>query len=408
MNAKQLVRTLALVLVRILGAPGAYRGKKREASPRPRILLIRPDHLGDLVLTTPLLKALREHAPDAHITMMIGPWSSEVVARHPDIDQLIACPFPGFQRAAQKPLAPYILLLQMARQLKRANYDLAINLRPDFWWGAALIYLAGIPRRTGYAIQPGKPFLTRALPFVQHEHATVSNLRLASAGLQALAYPALAEPYTPERYPLSFMPTGNEHTWMGECLEQAGISAEVPVVVLHPGTGAAVKLWRNGAWAQCANMLSRTMTFPAQARIVLTGSRQERPLLEEIARDMETPPLLLTDMTVGQLAAVLGRALLVLGVDSGPLHVAVAQKTFTLQLFGPTDEQIFGPWGMPEQHIVIRATQKCPGCATMPCGRLDFSLDEVSAHPCVRLIAERRVEEVLASIVGTGSSTSLS
>ncbi len=404
MNVRQILRTLILALVRIVGMPGAYltRARKREAS--PRILLIRPDHLGDLVLTTPILAALREHALDAHITMMIGPWSSEVVARHPAIDQLITCPFPGFQRATQKPLAPYILLLQTAWQLKRANYDLAINLRPDFWWGAALIYLAGVPQRIGYAIQPGKPFLTYTLPFPRSKHAAISNLRLASAGLEALEYPALEEPYTPERYPLRFAPAESERKWMAERLEQAGITAETPVVVIHPGTGAVVKLWRTGAWAQCANMLNRTVTFPA--RIVLTGSQQERPMLEEIARDMETAPLLLTDMTVGQLAAVLGRAHLVLGVDSGPLHLAVAQGTPTLQLFGPTDEHIFGPWGAPEHHIVIRATQKCPGCATMPCGRLDFGPEEVSAHPCVRLISQQRVEEVIASIIAIGSPPS--
>ena len=399
MNAKQGLRTLILALVRVLGAPAAYRARthKKEAVNKPRILLIRPDHLGDLVLTTPILAALREHVPDAHITMMIGPWSSEVVARHPALDQLIACPFPGFQRAPQKPLAPYTLLLQTAQQLRRANYDLAINLRPDFWWGAALIYLAGIPRRVGYVIQPGVPFLTHTLPFVQPEHATVSNLRLTSVGLQALSYPALAEPYTSERYPLHFAPSENERAWVKERLEQAAIPAELPLVVLHPGTGAAVKLWRNAAWAHCLNTLAQIA--PTQARAVLTGSQQERPMLEEIAREMETPPLLLTAMTVGQLAALLGRAQLVLGVDSGPLHLAVAQGTPTLQLFGPTDERIFGPWGMQEKHSIIRATQKCSGCATLPCGRLDFAPEEVSAHPCVRLIPEQRVEEAIAATI---------
>ncbi len=399
MNAKQGLRTLILALIRVLGVPASYRARsrKREATSKPRILLIRPDHLGDLVLTTPILAALREHVPDAHITMMIGPWSSEVVARHPALDQLIACPFPGFQRAPQKPLAPYTLLLQTAQQLRRANYDLAINLRPDFWWGAALIYLAGIARRVGYAIKPGEPFLTHALPFAQPEHATVSNLRLTSAGLQALAYPALAEPYTPERYPLRFTPSESERAWVKERLEQAAIPPELPVVALHPGTGAAVKLWRNAGWAHCLNTLAQVA--PTQARIVLSGSQQERPMLEEIAREMETPPLLLTAMTVGQLAALLERAQLVLGVDSGPLHLAVAQGTPTLQLFGPTDERIFGPWGVQEKHDIIRATQKCPGCPTLPCGRLDFAPDELSAHPCVRLISEQRVEERLATTI---------
>ena len=135
--------------------------------------------------------------------MMVGPWSREIVARHPALKHVLTCPFPGFLRSSQGALAPYTLLFRTARQLRREHYDLAINLRPDFWWGAALLYLAGIPQRVGYALQPGLPFLNQALPFPEAEHATVWNLRLVSAGLVTLGYKPLVEPFTPERYPVS-------------------------------------------------------------------------------------------------------------------------------------------------------------------------------------------------------------
>jgi ADP-heptose:LPS heptosyltransferase len=391
---KHLLRTLLLLLIRLIGLPGAStaaREARKLPISQPRILLIRPDHLGDLVLTTPVLNALRERIPDAHITMMVGPWSSEVVARHPAIDKLITCSFPGFQRAPQKPLAPYTLLLSIAKQLRRGHYDLALNLRPDFWWGAALLYLARIPRRIGYAIQPGAPFLTQALPFPPAELATVSCLRLADVGLQALGYPSLAQPYTPERYPLQFIPTADERAWIGKKLTAAGIAAQTPVVVIHPGTGAAVKLWRSEAWAHIADTLTASLAFPTSAQIILTGSKHERALLEEIAQQMTTAPLLLSDLTVGQLAALLERAKLVLGVDSGPLHLAIAQDTPTLQIFGPTDAHIFGPWGNPDRHIVIASTHRCPTCPAIPCGRLDFRPEELPAHPCVKLVTEQEV-----------------
>ncbi len=406
MNIKHILRTLILFLVRLIGAPGIYRSTQRtkhKLSTPPRILIIRPDHLGDLLLATPVLNALREHAPDAHITMMVGPWSREIVARHPAIDHILTCPFPGFQRAAQKPLAPYTLLFQTARELKNAHYDLAINLRYDFWWGAALIYLASIPRRVGYAIQPGRPFLNYALPFPEPEHATVSNLRLTSSGLQALGYKALEEPFAPKRYPLHFATTDEERAWVDTQLT----ATETPVIVVHPGTGAAVKLWRTEAWAQCANSISANTSSTKQVQIVLTGSKSEQSMLLEIAQDMQTAPLILCEMTVGQLAAVLERAMLVLGVDSGPLHLAVAQNTPTIQLFGPTDERIFGPWGIPEQHPVIRATQKCVGCPAIPCGRLDFGPEEVSLHPCMRLIPENVVDEAIEQLSTKLFKTSL-
>jgi len=440
---KRFLRSLVLVLIRLFGASGAYKAAQsasKKVSATPRILLIRPDHLGDLVLTTPILHALKQHAPNAHITMMVGPWSSEVIARHPDMDRILTCPFPGFQRIPQKALDPYFLLFSVAKQLRRGQYDLGINLRPDFWWGAALLYMARIPHRIGYKLKPGGPFLSHAVQFWSPEHATVSNLRLASDALQALGYSTLEEPYTPELYPLQFIPTAEEHQWVTERLNKEGIttpyivgaglapaletpiletlSLEIPVlepstpekctlentamnaptlttpapyIVIHPGSGAAVKLWRTEGWSVCADTLTKSLTISTPVRIMLTGSKNEQPMLEEIARGMKSPAVLVTDATIGQLAALLGRALLVLSVDSGPLHLAVAQGTPTLQLFGPTDPRIFGPWGKHERHIVLASTHRCPTCPTIPCGRLDFSPQELVDHPCVRLITEQQV-----------------
>jgi ADP-heptose:LPS heptosyltransferase len=128
-------------------------------------------------------------------------------------------------------------------------------------------------------------------------------------------------------------------------------------------------------------------------------------MLEEIATDMTTPPLLLTDMTVGQMAAVLQRAKLALGVDSGPLHLAVAQGTPTIHIFGPTDPRIFGPWGLPERNVVIASTHRCPTCPSIPCGRLDFRPEELPAHPCVRLVSEQQVLEVIKTVLHMEATT---
>src|SRR5262249_10631776 len=134
-------------------------------------------------------------------------------------------------------------------------------------------------------------------------------------------------------------------------------------------------------------------------RIVLTGSPKERPMLEEIAQGMDLPPLLMTDLTVGQLAALLARAQLVLGVDNGPLHMAAAQDTLSTRIYGPTDAHIFGPWGDARRHVIIASTQKCADCPFIPCGRLDFSQEELVAHPCVRIITEQEVERAVIALV---------
>src|SRR5436309_5795796 len=161
--------------------------------------------------------------------------------------------------------------------------------------------------------------------------------------------------------------------------------------MIHPGSGAAVKLWRTAGWATCADALTKSLTMSTPVRIMLTGSKNERPMLEEIARNLQSPAVLVTDATIGQLAALQAKALVVLSVDSGPLHLAVSQGTPTIQLFGPTDPRIFGPWGICERHIVLASTHRCPTCPTIPCGRLHFPPEALVDHPCVRLITEQQV-----------------
>ncbi len=400
---KRLLRSLILLLVRLYGMPRAWAAPRQARSSStptaPRILLIRPDHLGDLVLTTPVLQALRRRLPGAHLTMAVGPWASEIVARHPDVDRLLVLPFPGFTRSPQRPLAPYTLLFSAAKQLRRGKYDLAINLRPDFWWGAALLYLAGIPSRAGYALDPGAPLLTNTLPFHTPEPATVSNLRLISLALQALGSGPLREPFSSETYPLYFRPSLEEERQVNGRLQQAGIDEATPIIVIHPGSGAAVKLWRAAGWAYVADLLRACLTISPPARIILTGSKSEQPLLEEIAQEMQQEPLLLTSLSIGQLAALLGHAMLVMGVDNGPLHIAVAQGTPTLQIFGPTDARIFGPWGNPQRHRVLISTTCCATCPVIPCGRLEFTPEELPAHSCVRLLREEEVMEAIRPLL---------
>ena len=390
---KRLLRTIILLVIRLLGSPGARKAGQSAAKTveTPRILLVRPDHLGDLILTTPVFRAIKQQARDAHVSVMVGPWSRDVIKRHPSIDRILTCPFPGFQRAAHNALTPYFVLFRTAKQLRRDHFDVGINLRPDFWWGAVLLYLARIPRRVGYALEPGKPFLTHTIDFPAHQHATISNLCLINIGLQSVGYPRLEEPYTPDRYPLHFIPTPDEQQWASTCLMKEGIERDSPLVIIYPGSGAAVKLWRTSGWAFCADTLIKSLTTSSPVRIMLTGSKYERPMLEEMASNMQAPTILMTDATIGQLAALQSKAMLVLSVDSGPLHLAVSQGTPTIQLFGPTDPRIFGPWGMKEQHIVLASTYRCSTCPNIPCGRLDFSPEEVADHPCVRFITEQQV-----------------
>jgi lipopolysaccharide heptosyltransferase II len=392
-NVKHLSRSVLHLLVRLFGVRGAYVAAKQARQPlskKPHILLVHPGHLGSLVMTTPLFHALKTHAPGAYITVMVDPWSHEVLVNHPDVDQVMAYSFPS-NRDGTVGLKSYFSLRNAAKELRRGNYDLAINLRPNFWWGAALLYLAHIPRRVGYAVDECSSLLTEALPLPSREHLTASYLRLLSAGLSVMGYSSLEEPYTEERYPLHFVPAAQECQWIAEYLSREGFDPSTPLAVIHPGTGGAVKLWRSEGWATCATALAQSAIDGISLRIVLTGSKSERPLLEEIASSVPFPMTIMTNMTLGQLAALLQRAQFVLGVDSGPLHLAVAQGTPTVQIFGPTDPAIFGPWGKKEQHTVVASRHPCPTCPIIPCMGLDLLPKDPASHPCVRLVPEQDV-----------------
>jgi heptosyltransferase-2/heptosyltransferase-3 len=155
-----------------------------------------------------------------------------------------------------------------------------------------------------------------------------------------------------------FYPTPDEHAWAAEWLA-AHLAPGERLVAIHPGTGGSAKQWLPERWTVVADALAAE----PGVRLLLTGGPGEAELVAQVAGQMRRPSLNLAGQTsVGQLTALLARAVLVLGVDSGPLHLAVSQGAPTLHLFGPSDHARFGPWGDPARHLVLRAGLWCSPC----------------------------------------------
>jgi len=358
-------------------------------SPIP-ILLIRPDHLGDLLFTTPALRALREAFPQARITGLVGPWAEAVVADNPCLDEIMLCPFPGFTRQPKKSvIEPYTVLWRYARLLREKEFDLAVVLRFDHWWGALLAYLARIPRRVGYDIAEVKPFLTEAVPYVPGRHEVEQNLALVEAVSGEPPWPRLLEPWP--GFPLEFPLSAEDREFAARYLAEQGVRDGDPLVCIHPGAGARVKLWRNEGWVRVADALVEKHGV----KVVLTGSAGEAALVQAIAEGMAGQPLVAAGQTtLGQLAALMAHCRLVLGVDSGPLHLAVAVGAPTVHLYGPVDSRTFGPWGDPARHVVLTSGRDC-----IPCNRLDYRADEWEDHRCVWDISEAQVAEAAGRLL---------
>jgi heptosyltransferase-3 len=348
-------RQSRLAVLRLIGR---LTPPPRALPNRPeRILVIRPDHLGDLVLAAKAPAALRAAYPDARITAWLGPWGAPVWQGHPALAAIETCPFPGFTRSAKaNVLAPYALAWREARRL-RGRFDLAVNLRFDFWWGAMTACWAGLPA-IGYDVPECRPFLARAVPYQPGLHETQQNLRL----IEALANP-LPDIQAPDLWPSARRPE------------------ELPdgAIAIHAGAGAAVKLWDEERWALVANELS------AEAAIVLTAGNEEERAMAERIRGRAPECRVVSGLSLDQLAALYRACRLVIGADNGPLHVARAVGTPTVTLFGPTDPGLFGP-ADGGQDEVVRLPWRC-----LPCGRLDYTPTELPYHLCVPLIEPEEV-----------------
>jgi ADP-heptose:LPS heptosyltransferase len=334
-----------------------------------RLLLIRPDHLGDVLWLTPALRGLRASLPDAEITVAIGPWSAPILAGNGDYDRLLTIDFPGFTRRPKgDPTAPYRLLRDVARGLRRERYDAALILRDDGWWGALLAATAGIPRRVGFAHPDVAPFLTDSLPLRAGEHTALGNLRLADEVLRQAGRPSLLDggdlAGAPLVHPLVFIPGPEAGARAAALLASPRSSGEAgPIVAVHASAGVPVKLWDEGRLAAVADRL----VAECGARIVLTGVRGDEPLTGAVAARMASrPPLDLTGRTnVAELVALYKGCALVLGPDSGALHLAVAAGTPTVHLYGPADPVRFGPWGDPARHRIVSAGKQCARCGDL-------------------------------------------
>lgn len=303
--------------------------------------------------------------------MLLGPWSVQAVAGNPDLDAVATCEFPGFERKPKShPLAPYRRLYETAAML-RGRFDTAVILRFDHWWGAWLAAAAGIPRRIGYDWPETRPFLTEIIRYEPDRHEAQQNARL----LDALA-PGIEQHLGPSRFTVQ----PEDARWARARLGGGRW------VAIHPGAGAAVKQWPVESWAAVASALHAARGVA----IVLTGGPGERQLAAAIAARLPFPALDLSGQTsFGQLAALYSKCDLVLGSDSGPLHLAVAAGAKTMTLYGPIPATKFGPWGEPARNVVLRSSFPCA-----PCDRLDWPRHVLPLHACMAAIPPQQVIDV--------------
>ncbi|MBI3321471.1 MAG: lipopolysaccharide heptosyltransferase II [Candidatus Omnitrophica bacterium] len=314
-----------------------------------RILVIRLDRLGDVVLSTPVLQALREHVPHAFIAMMVRPACRDVVAGHPSLNEVIVYEKEGAQRSL-------LGTVRFARGLRRYAFDTALILHPtnrSHW----IPRLAGIPVRIGYN-RKSAWLLTHRLPHRKQR----GDKHEAEYTLELLRIFGL-HPGRP--HPLVSVQAGAQER-LASVLTDQGFNATARVVAIHPAASCPSKRWMPERFAEVADRLIEQVNV----QVVLVAGVAEIGPARAVEGAMRHRALNLAGkLSVAELAALLQRCALLISNDSGPVHVAAAVGTPVVAIFGRNQRGLssrrWGPLG--EGHVILQKDVGCVTCLAQNC-----------------------------------------
>lgn len=318
-----------------------------------RILVIRLDRIGDVVLSTPVLQALREAFPSAHLAMMVRPACRELVEGNPHLNEVLVYDKDRIGRG-------WLSGLRFALGLRRYRFDAALVLHPTVR-SHLLVWLAGIPVRIGYGRKAGW-LLTHRLAHRKQEGAK-SEAEYALEMLRVLGIDPPA--------PRPFVPVHPESTHrVAEWLSGAGIEPQETLVAVHPAASARSKRWSPERFAEVADRLIEE----GRVRVILVGGAGDSAQVAAVERLMRHRPVNAAGaLSLGELAALLSRCRLLIANDSGPVHIAAAVGTPVVAIFGRNQPGLgatrWGPVGAG--HVVLQKDVGCPTCLAERC-RIDF------------------------------------
>jgi lipopolysaccharide heptosyltransferase II len=360
------------------------------------MLLVRLRPIGDVVFTTPLLGALRRQYPRAHIAYVVEPESASVVEGNPHIDELIIVPRRhGLSRVKDD--------IAAARQLARGRYDLAIDLHggPRSAW---LTWASRAPRRIGYTIAGRSWMYSDAVP-----RARQLTPRQSVVNQWDLLAPLGVPPLDPARDPVQMPDDAEAVRRVDTQLAAVGVSREQALIVIHVSASTRFKRWPEESFASLVVALVREnesrrvflTAGPSDAEAARRISDTARGRLGALGRAvLEGRPLQLPE-----LRALIARAALFIGGDSGPLHIAATTRVPIVELLGPTLAGRSFPWRDTRwfTEIVEPGPLPCRPCHQRTCVPGDFRCLTGTGPERVIAAAERALNSTPGSGQTAGS-----
>jgi heptosyltransferase-2 len=344
--------------------------------PAQRILIVQPSWVGDAVMATPTLRALRSAFPTAHISYLLRRYVKPLYGGMPWADQLIT------YRTGKGPSKTGKGLFGIARRLRAGNFDLAVLL-PNSFKTALLCKMAKIPRVVGYD-RDGRGFLLTDKLLPVKEKGKFVPVPLVKTYLGLAHYIGATE----RDLRMELFVTESEARDAGEVLRRCGLPPELfrpafsggePLVLLNPGAQyGAAKCWRPEYFAELADRLIEEM----HATVLISAAPKERPIVDAIKQYMRRTPidLSLHGMTLGSLKEIVRRCDLMITNDTGPRHIAAALNVPVITLFGPTHPEWTEIYYPRERQLAVKVF-----CG--PCQKKVCPLD----HRCMKLLTPAMV-----------------
>lgn len=343
---------------------------EKEKNDFKRILVVRTDRIGDVLLSTPVIKALREEFPRAYIAMMVAPYTKEIVEQNPYLDEVIIYDKDSLHKS-------WLNSYRFSSALKEKKFDLAIVLHPTNRVHL-VVFQAGIKRRVGYNRKMGF-LLTDKL-----EHKKQFGLKHeVEYNLDLLRYLGIM----PKDNSL-FMPLKKEsQIWVDVLLRKSGIKVNDKLLGIHPGASCPSKIWPNERFAQVADKISGNFGFKT---IIVAGTKDLR-LAKEVENKMHTPVLNLSGRTsISQTASLIKRCSIFISNDSGPVHIAQAVGTPVISIFGRDQAGLspkrWGPYG--EKDRILHHPVGCIECLAHNCTKDFKCLKSITVEDVVKAAEE--------------------
>ncbi|MEX2215493.1 MAG: lipopolysaccharide heptosyltransferase II [Phycisphaeraceae bacterium] len=366
-----------------------------QHSPAQRLLVVMPNWLGDCVMATPALRALRRLYPDAHITALMRRNLRAILDACPYIDRVVTVRARSTKGKVQRKATGFV---RLSRRLASAKFDTAVLL-PNSFRHALLVRLAGIKRRVGYDRDGRGTLLTdRLVPRRaggQYVPVSARDYYLGIARYLGAVNPDPAmELFTRQRDDESVRAMLTEQGW-DPSVDPATGRPRRPFIVVNPGAAfGETKLWSPQRFAEIADRCADQYN----ALVAINGGPGERPIIDRMLAAAKHKHLNLAaiHMPIGPLKSVIRSANLMISNDTGPRHIACAFGVPGVCLFGPIDPAWSDTGFERERQIAIDVY--CRPCNKKRCPLRDTPED----HQCMKLIdvemVWRHVEELYEDV----------